>query len=199
VYVFYEEFPSTGLMEIILSSDQRTAKIQWNDLKEKSQQVIINELLKYVPYNFREYNATTKVWTFLDNQGEKVISGIKKAISARLLQYTHLQECKNLQKKLSIGNLSYTDVDFKTEEYKYDEKDFFYAPQKPKGELSGEPLYEALAKNLSLTTAELKLADPLELKKLYRRKAITLHPDHPGGDAVKMAELNRLWQLYNAS
>lgn len=35
-----------------------------------------------------------------------------------------------------------------------------------------------------------------ELKKLYRQKALQLHPDRNSGDGSQMSELNRLWTLY---
>lgn len=45
---------------------------------------------------------------------------------------------------------------------------------------------------VKITTQEVK-----DLKKLYRAKALELHPDR-GGDANKMSELNRLWTLYTS-
>lgn len=39
----------------------------------------------------------------------------------------------------------------------------------------------------------LRLAQPDTLKKVYRMIAHELHPDHDGGDSVKMATANKLW------
>jgi hypothetical protein len=56
---------------------------------------------------------------------------------------------------------------------------------------------ESIAQQLSIFLG-VKITDQdlKDLKKLYRAKALELHPDR-GGDATKMSELNRLWTLYN--
>ena len=60
---------------------------------------------------------------------------------------------------------------------------------------------ESVAKQLEAlleSVISLEHLSEFELKKLYRQKARQLHPDM-GGDAAKMAELNRLWSIYNAN
>lgn len=77
-------------------------------------------------------------------------------------------------------------------------EDFFYndfvdnTPKETKDSLAAK-----LVDMLGITAQELQ--DAGLLKKIYRRKALELHPDRNGGDGSRMSELNSVWSAYNAN
>lgn len=73
------------------------------------------------------------------------------------------------------------------------EENFYHEPEPaPKEAPASVAAQLSVFLGVEITTQDLN-----ELKKLYRREAMRLHPDM-GGDASKMAELNRLWTLFAA-
>ena len=215
MYVYYEHRnPSTPLemLDLALSSDGRTTKIDWKNPKEVAQSEIIRSLLKAVPPENRDYDAKTYIWYYIGSAGPLVISVLNQAIQGGLLSGTTLSPVKDLRGLQARG-------DFKWKSYVsppassygwgynggtpapvYNEKDFFYAPPTSKGTgvPSGEALFVALAGLLDITGDQLRSSSPQELKKFYRHACIRLHPDK-GGDPKKMSELTMLWSAYNAS
>ena len=68
MYVYYEHLnPNTPLemLDLVLSSDGRTTKLDWKNSKELAQSEIIRSLLKAVPPDERDYDAKTYIWTYL--------------------------------------------------------------------------------------------------------------------------------------
>jgi hypothetical protein len=217
VYVYYEHLnPNSPLemLDLALSSDGKTTKLDWKNPKELAQSEIIRSLLKAVPPDERDYDAKTYIWSYVGPAGPRVISVLNQAIQGGLLSGTTLKAVVNLRGLQARG-------DFKWKPYVpppasryggawgynggtpapvYNEKDFFYAPPTSKGTgiPSGEALFVALAGLMNITGEQLKAASPQELKKFYRHACIRLHPDK-GGDPKKMSELTMLWSAYNAS
>jgi hypothetical protein len=216
VYVYYEHLnPNTPLeiLDLALSSDGRTTRIEWKNPKELAQSEIIRSLLKAVPPADRDYDAKTYIWSYLGSAGPRVIGVLSQAIQSGLLSGTVLKPLSDLRGLQVKG-------DFKWKPYVpppnssrygwgynggtpapvYNEKDFFYAPPASKGTgiPSGEALFSALASLMNIPVGDFKAAAPAELKRYYRAACIRLHPDK-GGDPKKMSELTMLWSAYNAS
>ncbi len=213
MFIYYEHLTAGihNFTDIVLSSDGRTNKINWSNPAEKSQQVIIGELLKGIPASERDFVNATKIWTYLGAAGPKVISILNQAIQGKLLQSTTLLAVKDLKGLQAKGNFQWvpyvppvnswnSDYETREAEKKFDEKDFFYAPPPSTftGIPTGDALYQRLADLMETPVVNFKTGDPSTQKKLYRAACIRLHPDR-GGDATKMSELTMLWTAFNAS
>ena len=216
MYVYYEHLnPNTPLemLELVLSSNGRTTKLDWKNPKELAQSEIIRSLLKAVPPDERDYDAKTYIWSYIGPAGPRVISVLTQAIQGGLLSGTTLSSLKDLRGLQARGDFKwkpYVSSPSKANPYWYDsggtpapvynEKDFFYAPPASKrtGIPSGEALFSALASLMNIPLGDFKRAAPTELKRYYRAACIRLHPDK-GGDPKKMSELTMLWSAYNAS
>lgn len=81
------------------------------------------------------------------------------------------------------------------ESKKLTQEDFFYEAPTP-----AKPTMASLAGSLALllgcTMDDLK--DSNNLKRIYRKKALELHPDRNNGDGTRMSELNSIWSQYIA-
>jgi hypothetical protein len=215
VYVYYEHLnPNTPLeiLDLVLSSDGRTTKLDWKNPKELAQSEIIRSLLKAVSPEDRDYDAKTYIWSYLGPAGPRVISVLNQAIQGGLLAGTTLSPLKDLRGLQAKGDFKWKPYapPPKVNPYRYktgvppapvyDEKDFFYAPPASRGTgiPSGEALFSALASLMNIPLEDFKAAAPSELKRYYRAACIRLHPDK-GGDPKKMSELTMLWSAYNAS
>ena len=206
MFVFYEKFPGNtpveDVYEFVLSSDGRTNKISFYDKKEKREHALVTEFIKNIPLTERTYDATTHVTCILGTMGATLLTVLESSITRGLLTQTKIKQISNLQQNLQRGNLSYIPpkVNTKAPEVviEFNEEEFFHKPETKSSELSGPALYKALAKILGVPESSLKTLDPSELKKIYRRRCLDLHPDRNGGDGSKMAELTYLWRLYNA-
>ena len=128
----------------------------------------------FIPASDRTYDSSTFAWTILD----KYWAIIQPALVSLnfIINYTSPQTHKH-----SVNEAEY-------------KANFFYdtAPAPSVEDAS------SIAKKLSaFLGVEITSQELAELKKLYRQKARSLHPDL-GGDAKQMSELNRLWTLYTA-
>jgi hypothetical protein len=196
--------------EIVLSSDGRGDKIDWKKLNERPQAEIITQLLRQVSPDKREYDATTHIWTFMNAFGVNAITVLNQAIQNGILPSTQLKSVKDLRGLHARKDFSYVPPPrpspFKSRspvevEIKFDASTFFHAPPPPPkgaGLPTGEALYSALASLLHVDVTFIKTAPKEEQKKVYRRAALSYHPDRPDGDASKMSELNTLWAAFNA-
>lgn len=140
----------------------------------------ITELLKAsIPATSREYNPNTSKWS---------IAAEYWPATKRLLElsgFTLVETKWSDPSKIPGINVP--------EEYA---KNFHYESEVVTTKESAASIAEQLSKFLGveITTQNVK-----DLKKLYRTKAMELHPDRNSNPeaASNMSELNRLWTLYN--
>lgn len=84
---------------------------------------------------------------------------------------------------------------FTIEESKDNREDFFYDSTPTPVIISKDSLQVKLKAILEVDDDI--FSDTDKLKKAYRKKAMSLHPDRPDGNAAAMSELNSLWSAYN--
>jgi hypothetical protein len=208
MFLYYEVFnegssnPDEELYEFVMSSDGRSSKIAFYDPAEKAAHTVLTQVFKTLPLSVCDSDATTYVRTIIGASNGKRITAILESFKTQgLLPRLELKKIKNLQKLLSQERLNYVEPPKKKGnevDIKFNEEDFFYKPTGGANELSGEALWKALSSILDVTVDSLRNAQAPELKKLYRVRALELHPDRNAGDGSKMSELNYLWRLYNA-
>lgn len=88
-------------------------------------------------------------------------------------------------------------MNFKFERHeKVHPKNWHYEQEPASKKVPKETLAQQLIDILGCTLEDMKDSD--KIKKLYRRKALELHPDRNAGDGSKMSELNSIWSAYNA-
>lgn len=131
----------------------------------------IGLLKDLIPSSHREYKPQTKEWEI----SKEYLEPVKSTMEALGFRWDDLE---------AQGKTS--EEDFK--------KNFFYeAPKPPR--VASQTLYARLTALLGTDIASLSEG---ELKKIYRKKALELHPDRNNGDGSRMSELNSLWSEYNA-
>lgn len=195
MYVFYQHHRDghgkVVLTEIKMSSSKDRWKLNFNNSVDELQFNLTKQVLKTPPVGARMYDDSTKVWTYLEDHGVQVIEKIKTATSvvgggATLVEVDNLAE---------IAAQYFFDVRIKAKAQR--PEDFFYEH----GQLQATPAITktvAAAKLLTLFETPILPTDPSDLKKLYRRAALRLHPDRNGGDGSRMSDLNMYWGIYNA-
>jgi hypothetical protein len=208
MFLYYEIFnegspnPDEELYEFVMSSDGRSNKIAFHDPSEKAAHTVLTQVFKTLPLSVCDSDATTYVRTIIGALNGKRVTALLESLKIQgLLPRLNLVKIKKLQVLLSQGRLNYVEPPKKKGnevDIKFNEEDFFYKPTGGTNEPSGEALYSALSSILCITVDVLKSASAQELKRLYRLRASSLHPDRNGGDGKAMSELNYLWRLYNA-
>lgn len=207
MYLFYEVFGETDpdvnnhVYEFVCSSDGRTNVIHFYSPREKVFHGIISQMFKTISIAERSWEQSTYITTLIGLAGKRMVVTVESGIKNGLLARLDLSKITDLRSKLAAGNLSYVPPSprssSKPVEVRFKVEEFFYQDASPK-ELSGEALHKALATMLLLEVSSLKIRTESELKKQYRLRAMALHPDRNNGDGSQMAELNRLWSLFNA-
>ena len=136
----------------------------------------INILKALIPATSREWDSNTKKWS-LDIQYWGALQNVYKELN---WQFREVVAGSN---ESGIPNVHVP------EDYA---QNFHYKQEV----IAQKESTESIAKQLSVFLGvEITTQDLNDLKKLYRKRALELHPDR-GGDASKMSELNRLWTLY---
>ena len=150
-------------------------------------------IFKAVHASQRSYDPDTKIWSFFAPAGAGVYKALKDSPMAKIgLLFEKIESLADAVRSGYIGLPP-------KGTFSFDAADFFYTPEAPKA--TGPTKDEAsdkLALILGISSTDLKAGNDLELKKLYRRAALRLHPDRNNGDASAMTDLNYLWQVYNA-
>jgi hypothetical protein len=142
------------------------------------------ELLKsQCPASNRVYNPQTKIWTIE-----------KQIFDTHILKLMDMLSIKYVKGSPQTQNSRF---DSSSAAPKIDPNNFFYDTVPIAKAQTRESVTESLARILGCTPTD--LGQPLDIvKKLYRRKALELHPDRNNGDGSKMSELNSLWSVFNA-
>ncbi len=186
MYIYYtlhkDAAGSVVLTELKLSSYANRWKIDfWNTTENAIFALTKEKALKESPIALRSYDELTKIWTFMEDWGPKVIERAKALCSV-------------------LGGIVCTEVpdlgaiaqaqSFDPKKIKAPPKpeDFFYQQAAPVATpaLTKEQVQQKLA--------ALGVTD----KASYRRAALKYHPDRNGGDGTMMSELNMLWSVFNA-
>ena len=181
MYIYYTPHKDAAskvvLTELKLTSRATSWKINfYSNTEDAIFQLVKEKALKEVPIAFRAYDATTSIWTYMEDWGPKVIE--RARVLASVLGGLTAIEVPDLA---SIAGAQYFDVTKIRSVPK--PEDFFYqqAPAS-KPALTKEQIQQKLA--------ALGVTD----KKSYRVAALQLHPDRNNGNGNAMAELNMLWQ-----
>lgn len=196
MYVFYEHhkdaFGKIMLTELRLSSYKPNFGIAFRNKRENTLFEALKIGLKEAPIAQRSYDDTTKLWSYLDDWGIKTLARLQ-VIAAAFgglveVETQDMQTCARLQRWAPTTK-------------KPKAEDFFYNYGQPVSTpaLSRSAITAKLAFLLEITEATLSSTESSELKKLYRRAALRLHPDRNNGDGSKMSDLNMIWQLYTAN
>ena len=205
MYVYYEYLKDASgnivLTHVVFSSDGKSKYINWLNAIEAPTLNLLKQFLLSLPLKLRNYDASTYIWTIFDSSGPAVVDTFKKAYAAGLLHpTTAIKEIVDLEQKVNSKTLNRTTAKVEPQ-IKFKEEDFFYkAPSSLGAGLpTGEALYSALSTLLLIPVEEFKTKTPIELKSVYRKAALRLHPDRNNGDSTQMSELNMLWSAYNAN
>ena len=218
MFIYYEHIadtfsvppnPEEDLWIFCLSSNGMTTKINFNT--ERAVHTIVTQIFQTISLQYRSYDATTYVTTIIGTQGKRVLTTLQSLITQRILKGCLVMEMKDIEDKINKGlPLNWVEPPPRTQatrdaagkkkvEVKFNEEDFFHAPVSQSTELSGVELQKALCSALQIDLPRLAILAPVDLKSLYRRRAMALHPDRNNGDGTAMSELNYLWRLYNAT
>lgn len=143
---------------------------------------MLDVLKGLVPATLRTYDPVTFKWEF-GAEYWSLLSTIFKSHG------WHLSEVQDVNEKNNeyFRNIK-VDDDFA--------ENFYYNTQPVSTQASAQSIAAQLTDFLGV---DVSTKDVNELKKLYRRKALELHPDRNNGDGSKMSELNMLWTLFMAS
>lgn len=195
MYIYYthtkDAAGSVVLTELKLTSVHNRWQIYWKNSTENALFQICSPLLKAPPIAKRSYDENSKIWTYFDQYGVRVLAQIA-AITATLGGVTQI-EVPDLQ---SIAQASVFDPHKARPSIR--PEDFFYQTTAPQTtELTAEQIQRKLALLLEIEVSVLAVTAKDDLKKLYRRAALRLHPDRNNGDGSRMSDLNMYWRMYN--
>jgi hypothetical protein len=138
-------------------------------------QPVIDVMKNMIPANAREYDSATFKWQIAIEYWpslRQILTSIQFAV-------------KEVSPSTSHANVP--------KDYA---ENFYHAPVKREVETK-ESILVLLAKLLGIHE-DIASMELVALKKKYREAARRYHPDL-GGDAAKMAELNRVWSIYNTN
>ena len=138
-------------------------------------QPVIDVMKNMIPANAREYDPATFKWQI----------AIEYWPALRQILISTQFAVKEVSPSTSHANVP--------KDYA---ENFYHAPVKREVETK-ESILVLLAKLLGIHE-DIASMELVALKKKYREAARRYHPDL-GGDAAKMAELNRVWSIYNTN
>ena len=138
-------------------------------------QPVIDVMKNMIPANAREYDPATFKWQIAIEYWpalRQILTSTQFAVKEISPAATHANVPKDYA------------------------ENFYHAPAKREVETK-ESILVLLAKLLGIHE-DIASMELVALKKKYREAARRYHPDL-GGDAAKMAELNRVWSIYNTN
>lgn len=138
---------------------------------------ILGIIKSMVPASDRNYDDKTKKWEISKNYWPS-IKMIMQNMGNYVLETPQVQGTKFMPEP--------------TKEYA---ESFFYEQASSTSAPAKSTVTEQLGKILGIVILN---QTPTELKALYRKKALELHPDRNPAGAKQMSELNYLWALFNA-
>lgn len=172
VTVYYTDGILPGTMQLKFKAKYSKAGSQFMGIKNLMQDIIASSDRAYDPQN--------KVWTVTTDGFERF------RVIMWTLNVSHYKDAR-----------MFTTAVTEAEKPKFSSQDFFHNTTPVATPETKESIATRLAVLLGLPAITTQSVD--ELKRLYRRKALELHPDRNNGDGSKMADLNSLWSTYNAS
>ena len=159
------------------SANGITHVITWKSFDKKEWRDFLEMFKATISASNRMYDPQTKLWQ-MDN---KVVPGFRQLINTVVSRI--YDTAPNLGSPITTP--------------KIDPNNFFYNTVPIAQAQTRESVTESLARILGCTPTD--LGQPLDIvKKLYRKKALELHPDRNNGDGSRMSELNSLWSVYNS-
>ena len=196
MYLFYQHHKDQDgkvvLTELKLSSYHNGWGIRFKNAYENALFELTRPLLKLPHPLTRLYDDKTSVWSFLGAVGVGVLQNIEKTVKP--MGNLNLVEVEDLQ--FIATQSTFTP---KLKKPVVNHEDFFYNHTSSAPQLSKESVSTQLAQILEVPQEILAKTANGELKKLYRKAAMRLHPDRNNGDGSQMSELNMLWSVYTSN
>jgi len=198
MYVFLEHHrdAETGKVvttDVVASSHRNGVGIYWKTDRDLLE--FLAKLFKTPAIKDRMYDDATKVWTYLGDEGWKLLQVIQKTLKDWPMFRVEFVEIENLLEQIKAGGIRPT-----TRQSAYDPATFFYQKEQKfrSPTLTKDYAAEKIAGIFQIPLEDFKALDKDSAKSAYRRAAIRLHPDRNNGDGTLMSELNMLWGVYNA-
>jgi len=195
VYLYYEHHRDATkkivLTELVCSS-YATGRldIKFYDKQEKIIFETAKKVLKWPPLNFWSYDPASYVWSYFGQYGVSGSYGEEVIRKFQVIVETLGSHFESFEVEDLSAQAAGKFIDMNKSRVR--PEDFFYN-NTPVGTTAPLSKDEIMAKLVKLTG--FSYVD----KKSYRQAAMMFHPDRNSGDGSRMAELNMLWQQYNAA
>jgi len=139
-----------------------------------------------IPASDRAFNPSTKEWEISAAKWPS-LEQILKAMPSLYLSYVDSSSStsSNKAEERVIVDKEYAESFYQSSE-----------SVQTSSSISQKGIQEALSDILNIKMSELRSMSDIDLKRIYRKTALILHPDRNNGDGSKMSELNMYYNLY---